>query len=98
MTTYKNNITYHVKKRTATAVSPRLSLVALPVGLPTQPQTDSLDEARVPDARVFMHSGVLRAGPTQRPLGEPLDPGAARDSRGRVHRAQACNLVPQVRR
>ncbi len=39
---------YHVKERTATAVSPRLSLVAPAGGLPTQAQTDALDEARVP--------------------------------------------------
>ncbi len=39
---------YHVKERTATAVSPRLSLAAPAGGLPTQAQTDALDEARVP--------------------------------------------------
>ena len=48
MTTYNKNIMYHVKERTATAVSPRLSLAAPAGSLPTQAQTDSLDEARVP--------------------------------------------------
>jgi hypothetical protein len=54
MTTYKNNIMYHVKERTATAVSPRLSLAAPAGGLPTHAQTDSLDEARVP--RLGVHA------------------------------------------
>ncbi len=36
MTTYDKNIMYHVKERTATAVSPRLSLAAPAGGLPTQ--------------------------------------------------------------
>ncbi len=39
---------YHVKECTSTAVSPRLSLAAPAGGLPTQAQTDALDEARVP--------------------------------------------------
>ncbi len=59
MTTYNKKIMYH-KERTATVVSPRLSLAAQAGGLPTQPQTDSLDEARVP--RRGMHA-VLECCP-----------------------------------
>ena len=74
---------YHVKERTSTVVSPRLSLAAPAGGLPTQAQTDALDEARLSATpRCACSAGVL---PTPRRPGEPLDPGAARDSRGPVH-------------
>ncbi len=48
MTTYNNNIMYHVEERTPTGVSPWLSLAVPACGLQTQAQTDAVDESRVP--------------------------------------------------
>ena len=58
---------YHVKERTATAVSPRLSLAAPAGGLPTQAQTDALDEARVPRRMCMQCWSVARRPNTALP-------------------------------
>jgi len=74
---------YHVKERTATAVSPRLSLAAPAGGLPTQAQW-RLGWGTSATPGCACSAGVLRAGLTPR----CLDAGAARDSLGRMHYRQ----------
>ena len=84
MTTYNNNIMYHVEERAPTAVSPRLSLAAPAGGLQTQAQTDAVDESRVPRRGVHTVLESCAQAP-RRTAQESHWTRAARDSRGRVH-------------